>query len=376
MEKRRFGRTGLEVSVLTLGTMRLLHGWDQPHDHLPDDSLQNTHDIVSAALDAGINLIESARGYGKSERLLGAVLPGIRPPFQLMSKAPPAPTADEMRRWVEDSLTRMNVQRLDLFALHGMNTDEQLHRVLAKGGALDGLLRAKNEGVIGALGFSGHAPLPVLLRVVASGVFEFVNLHYYRFRRTNRAAVELANALDMGVFVISPNDKGGRLYEPPPRLTRATAPLHPVHFNERWLLAQPGVHTLSVGLSEPAHLAIHLEAIAARPPWGEPERRAEAVVTCAESASPLVACGQECFACAPCPPGIDIPEVLRLAHLTRTFDMDLFARYRYGLMQPGNVWVPGARLEVCDRCGACLSRCPRGLPVPELLSEIRQRLEI
>ncbi|MBF0127139.1 MAG: aldo/keto reductase [Magnetococcales bacterium] len=380
METRRFGKTGLRVSLLTLGTMRLLHGWDPPHDRLPEESLQSTHDILCAALDAGINLIESARGYGKSERLLGRVLPEIRrarggAEWMIMTKAPPAPTAGEMRLWIEDSLQRLQVARLDLFALHGLNDDAQVERALSKGGPMSALRQAQSEGLIGAVGFSSHAPLPVLLRTLATGVFDFVNLHYYRLRQLNRAAVELAAALDMGVLIISPNDKGGRLYEAPEKLRRLTAPLHPVHFNERWLLAQPWVHTLSVGLSAPEQLALHLESLGRRPWWGATEKAAARRLDAAEADSGLEACGGGCTACEPCPQGINIPEVLRLLHLINAFDMDLFARYRYGLMQPGNPWVPGARLGACDGCGVCLPRCPQALPIVERLHQARQFME-
>lgn len=377
MERRRFGKTGLEVSILTLGAMRLLHGWDTPHDFLPDDSLQNTYDLVTTALNAGINLIETARGYGKSERLLGKTLPKIkqsRDEYLLMSKAPPAPTAKEMRLWLEESLLRLNVEHLDLFALHGLNTDGQVRQALSKGGPMLALRQAQEEGLIRAVGFSGHAPLPVLLRTLATGQFDFINLHYYRFRFGNRAAVELAAALDMGVLIISPNDKGGRLYEPTPKLSQLTAPLHPAQFNERWLLAQPHIHTLSIGLSEPDHLALHLDGLRHSPLWGLPEHQAAQRLILAEADSRLRGCGNDCFACDPCPKGINIPEILRLLHLSHSFDMDLFARYRYGLMQPGDKWVPGAKLDVCDRCGECLPLCPQGLLIPEILINSCQRM--
>ncbi|MBF0628084.1 MAG: aldo/keto reductase [Magnetococcales bacterium] len=378
MELRRFGKSNLQVSVLTLGTMRLLHGWDAPHDHLPDDSLQSTFDIVTTALDAGINLIETARGYGKSERLLGQVLPRTgrrREEYLLMTKAPPAPTAREMRQWIDDSLTRLGVDRLDLFALHGLNQEAHFQALQVKGGVLSALRQARDEGLIGQIGFSGHAALPLLLKIIATGLFDFVNVHYYRFRTANHPAVALAQALDMGVLIISPNDKGGRLYEPPDKLRHLTAPLAPAQFNERWLLAQSGVHTLSIGLSAPEQLALHLEGLQPTPIWGAVEHEIAWRLDAVESRSVLRSCGQSCFACLPCPQQIHIPEILRMDHLIQCFDMHLFAQYRYGMMQPGDHWVPGARLETCDRCGECLPRCPRALAIPERLSAARERME-
>ncbi|MBF0418441.1 MAG: 4Fe-4S dicluster domain-containing protein, partial [Magnetococcales bacterium] len=153
-----------------------------------------------------------------------------------------------------------------------------------------------------------------------------------------------------------------------------TAPRHPAQFNERWLLAQKGVHTLSIGLSDPAQLALHLEGLQQTPIWGGTEHQIAWRLDAAESPSVLRDCGQGCSACLPCPQQIEIPEILRMDHLIHCFDMDHFARYRYEMMRPGDHWVPGAKLETCDRCGECLPRCPRALPIPDLLFAARNRM--
>ncbi|MBF0309420.1 MAG: aldo/keto reductase [Magnetococcales bacterium] len=374
MEKRLFGRTGLPISVFTLGTMRFLHGWDEPHDSLPDDSLQNAHEVISTALSAGINLIETARGYGKSERLIGQVLPRIpqaRNVFRLMSKAPPLESPRAMRQAVEESLTFLGVSRLDLFALHGLNNPERCHLALRRGGSLEVLEKLRAEGLIGAIGFSSHAPLPLLLQTIASNRFDFVNLHYYYFRPGNRAAVDLANALNMGLFIISPNDKGGSLYDAPQELVRRTAPLHPVHFNERWLLSQPTVHTLSIGLSEAGHWDIHRQSLETSPYWGETERDIHLRLQQAMR-SPLDRC-PTCRQCLPCPEAIEIPEMLRLFTLATSLGMDFHTRYRYEMMSPGDNWMPGNRAEACTRCNDCLPRCPQQLDIPAWMQQFAKQ---
>jgi len=377
VEYRFFGNTGFKVSVFTLGAMRFLHGWDEPHDQLADDSLENCHQVITTALAAGINLIETARGYGKSERLIGRTLPrlSVAPGnYAIMSKAPPAESAGEMRTWLDESLQRLGVSRLELFALHGINTLELLEKSLRKGGALAGLEQARKEGLIGAIGFSTHAPLPVLLEAIASRAFDFVNLHYYMFRTANRAALDLAAALGMGLLIISPNQKGGLLYEPPQRLQQLTTPLHPVNYNERWLLSHPQVHTMSIGMSEPGHWKLHAESLRHRPYLQETERRIAIRLLSAALASPLALCG-DCTRCLPCPEQIDIPEMMRLTHLDRSYDMTPFAQFRYDLMKPGDHWVPGAKGNLCNRCGDCLPRCPQNLQIPDLLFAAHGRFD-
>ncbi|MEO5377262.1 MAG: diguanylate cyclase [Magnetococcus sp. DMHC-6] len=369
MEKRLFGQTGIPISVFTLGTMRFLHGWDTPHDHLPDDSLENARQIIQSALDAGINLIETAHGYGKSERLIGATLANLKQPknsYHLMTKAIPTKSGDQIRVRLEESLTRLAVDRVDFFALHGINTLEILAQCLAPNGPLAGLERAKQEGLIGHIGLSSHGQLPVLLEIIATNRFEFINLHYHFFRQKNKSAIDYAAVRNMGVLILSPNDKGGLLYNPPSKLKRLTEPLHPVHFNERWLLSHPDIHTLCIGMSEPKHIDIHKKSLNGTPYFGNVERAAALRLFQEGLLSPFVRCG-ECTQCAPCPEHIDIPEIMRLLHLARCLNMVEYARYRYAQMSVQDHWVPGAQANSCDGCNSCLPRCPQGLIIPALL---------
>src|SRR5206468_612942 len=92
--------------------------------------------------------------------------------------------------------------------------------------------------------------------------FDYLNLHWYFVNDLNWPAIKAAHARDMGVFIISPNDKGGKLYDPPKKLVDLCAPLSPMQFNALYCLARPQVHTLSCGASRPADFAEHVRALA------------------------------------------------------------------------------------------------------------------
>lgn len=77
MEYRRFGKTNKNISIITLGGMRFKHGWDDPREEIPDDTLQQCKETVEQALANGINHIETAWGYKKSETVYGIVLNDI-----------------------------------------------------------------------------------------------------------------------------------------------------------------------------------------------------------------------------------------------------------------------------------------------------------
>ncbi|NGZ28895.1 MAG: aldo/keto reductase [Magnetococcales bacterium] len=372
MITRPFGKTGLQLTPLTVGGMRFLHGWDAPHDELPEDSLENVATILQSALAAGINHIETARAYGKSERLIGQVihqLPFPRTSWHIMSKT--APTADGRALWqtMQESMQRLAVDYLDLFALHGINSLDQLQMALEK--CLPVLNKARKEGWLEAVGFSTHGTVDVILAAIESGAFDFVNLHYNYFNPRNAPAVQRAAQRGMGVMIISPNEKAGYLYTPTPELTALTAPLHPAVFNERWLLQQTAIGTLSIGMSEAGHLPLHLQAVAQG--WGEEEARVLHRLQQEARRDPRLACSQ-CQACLPCPKLINIPEVMRLSHGSQFLGIHDFARSRYGQFRPHDPWVQGAKGDECNQCGDCLPRCPHKLDIPQLLKEAHARL--
>ena len=88
-----------------------------------------------------------------------------------------------------------------------------------------------------------------------------MNVHWYFVNDLNWPAVRAAAARDMGVFIISPNDKGGKLYDPPPKLVNLCEPLTPMQFNDLYCLARPEVHTLSCGAAQPGDFDQHVAAL-------------------------------------------------------------------------------------------------------------------
>lgn len=375
---RRFGRTGLQVPVLTFGAMRI------PPEAQEDAETNRGRAAATLrrALDLGIDHLETARGYGLSEELIGRALrDGVlrRDEFILTTKIAPMETAAVFREALEDSMRRLGVEHIDNLDIHGINTTEVLDLALRPDGAVEAARRAIAEGLVGRLGFSTHAPLNVIIDVCECGAFDSVNLHYYLLNRHNLPAVRRAAELDMGVFIISPTDKGGLLHRPSTRLIELCAPFTPIELNQRWLLAQPEVHTLSLGAARPEEFDAHLAGVGRDGPLSEQEQAAVDRVDAAVAALGDTCCSF-CHECLPCPEDVHIPEVLRLRNLVRALGMEEFGRYRYGMLARrdeatgqrtggGGHWFPGTQGDFCTRCGECLPRCPLHLSIPDLLAE-------
>lgn len=374
MEYRRFGKTNARVSVITLGGMRYKHGWTEPRAEIPDDTLEQCRDTVQKAIAQGINLIETAYGYGKSEHLYGRVLNDElkikRDSYFLMTKGNPK-TAEDTRKLVAAQLEALKTDYFDFYAWHGINTRELLEIACAPNGPVEELLKMKEEGIIGHVGFSTHAPLEVILKAIDTNLFDFVNLHYYYFFQRNKPAIDLAESKDMGVFIISPNDKGGQLFRPSQKLTELTAPLHPMQWNARFCLSHKAIHTLTFGLPVTASFD-HLNGIFPAPaPFSPDDERIRQLLDDQLQLDPYSAFDP--YLLENDPSGINIPEVLRFRKLWKCYDMEEFGFYRYNMFQEKDHWFPGVfptdeNLKLVDT-----SRIPADIPLVDLIRETHEK---
>ena len=361
MQYRRFGQTELRLSVFSLGTMRGLA------------NKQTFQATIETALGAGINHLETAPAYGNSEQYLGEILKTYpRSGFYLTSKLCPTPDRRAFAQGLTDSLQRLQVDYLDCLAIHGINTPDHWQWVQDLWPMLE---QAKNQGLIRHLGFSTHASLPLVMEIIGSEKFEFVNLHYYWFNQHLAPAIALAHDLDMGIFIISPADKGGQLHTPPDQLRALCQPLTPLGLNYRFLLSDRRITTLSLGAANPDELQEPLRYGDRLEPLSQAEHTIfQRLIDHQQATLGMETCHQ-CYACLPCPEGINIPEILRLRNLAIAYDMTAFGQYRYQMLENAGHWFPGQRGDRCTDCGDCLPRCPHQLPIPDLLRDTHQRLQ-
>jgi len=157
---RPFGRTGIPVSILALG------GW---HLGVPKTERESTR-LVHAAIDGGITFMDNAWDYneGVSETRMGKALAGRRDQVFLMTKAcPHGRDARTAMRQLEDSLRRLKTDYLDLWQLHEVIFDDEPARYFGPGGAVEALDRARQQGKVRFVGFTGHKDPDLHLQMLA-----------------------------------------------------------------------------------------------------------------------------------------------------------------------------------------------------------------
>jgi aryl-alcohol dehydrogenase-like predicted oxidoreductase len=259
LHKRRLGRSGLFVSELGLGAM------DTPHS--PEAA-----ETVSAAIDLGIDFIDTARDYEGSEHLLGRVMRERSADGLYIASKTFRRSASGAQYEIDRSLAVLGLPRVSLYQLHDISKPQAWAEVMAEGGALEGLKVAQYRGLIEHIGLSTHG-LEIAREAVLSGEFETVMVEYSAFYPTSAAVIELAAEHDVGVIVMRPlggsgrtsvmrgladEDKAGVLT--PPNLLR-------------YVLSHPGVSVAIPGARYPSRVIDNVAAVSDHAPMGEAEKR-------------------------------------------------------------------------------------------------------
>ncbi|MFN8124950.1 MAG: aldo/keto reductase [Candidatus Nanopelagicales bacterium] len=383
MITRRFGRTGLDMPVFSCGGMRFQQAWKDTGQEIEPEAQAALAETVGAGLALGVNHIETARGYGTSERQLGMLLRELdRDSIILQTKIAPTPDPADFAEHFAESLQRLCTDRVDLLSLHGINTWEKFWWAVRPGGCLARARQFQAEGRVGSVGLSTHGTTDLIVSALehdGDGGFDYVNLHWYFITRRHQRALDVATERDIGVFIISPSDKGGRLYEPPATLVDLCAPLSPLVFNNAWCLSNPQVHTLSLGAARPSDFDPVPDSLAA---LADPQLLAGIEERLAEAMREAVGVDHPDELWAGLPDFVDAPGFVNLRVITWLrglvlgWGMTEYATGRYRMLGNASDWFPG--LNAAHAGDLDLSRAVRESPfaadIPTWLAETHQLL--
>ncbi|MHB9129497.1 MAG: aldo/keto reductase [Armatimonadota bacterium] len=354
---------------------------------------ESAAETIPAAAVSGVLYLDTSPGYcykseeENCETWVGAAINGIRDQVIISAKCStgnggnevgeynPAhgfsiTTADQVRREIEQSLKRLGVEKLDCYQLWAIHAPPLFDEALKPGGWMEGVLKAKEEGLFDHLGITGHGDNAEVLRWIDSGYFEMVTIPFNLMDTTRAEAV--AHAREKGIAVIGMNPLiGGMLGSPSAALAEEMADLGVTSAADmalRYCASWPGVSALC-GMTCAAEVAANVETVS-KPQWSDEERaevrrRFEGMLGRADHV--CTSCGY----CMPCPQELNIPEILKLRnyHLVlqlTTAQASFAERYTW--------WGNSHKADRCIKCGECESKCPNSLPVSELMEEVMSTL--
>ena len=256
---RPLGTTGLQVSALGLGTVKLgrNQGVKYPGSFtLPDPRSAAT--LLAQARELGINLIDTAPAYGSSEERLGQLLAGQRQDWVICSKVGEEFeqgqsrfdfSPEHIRASVQRSLRRLNSEIIDILLLHSDGNDRQ---ILAQMGTLEVLAQLKRDGLIRAFGMSTKT---VAGGLAAARTCDVVMLTYNPWQRQELPVLEACAELKCGALVKKVLASG---HLPPAAEGAGVA--DPVQASMNLVLAHPGTSAAIVGSINPEHLLANVAA--------------------------------------------------------------------------------------------------------------------
>jgi uncharacterized protein len=375
MQYRPFGKTGLQVSALGFGCMRLPTAGER--SAIIEDEASA---MLSYAIDHGVNYLDTAYGYhdGESERFVGRYLKasGNRERVLVATKlpCPRVEVAEDMDRILNEQLDKLQLDHIDCYLLHGLRRErwEQMQRF----DVTSWLERAQADGRIGRLGFSFHDSTAALKEILdAYDGWDFCQIQY-NFMNTDYQAgtegLQYAAAKGLGVVVMEPL-LGGGLVDPPESVKalwqESGRDWSPAEWGLQWVWNQPEASLALSGMSTMEHVVENV-ASAERSGVGSLSDDDLALIARVqeqyEELCPIPCTG--CKYCMPCPNGVDIPRNFDTFRRGAMYNKMDDARRRYERMDEGQ------RASACIQCRTCEDECPQDILISEWMPYVHEVL--
>ena len=387
MQRRSFGKTNEEVSVLAFGAMRL-PTIDGVNHRIDEDKAVS---MIRHAIDEGVNYVDTAYPYhgnslttgGNSEPLVGKALrDGYRDKVKLATKLPSwlVRSREDMDRLLNEQLERLETDCIDFYLVHALN--KKLWAKMKELGVGEFLDAAVEDGRIGHAGFSFHDDQKTFFEIVDGYDWSFCMFQYSYLDenyQAGKAGLDYAASKGLGIAVMEPL-RGGSLAGPlPPKAQEvfdgAETERSPVEWALRWIWNHPEVSVVLSGMSAMDHVEenvrIAKEADAESLTDDELERIDQVKEIFAESIKvPCTACGY----CMDCPHGVDIPANFNFYNQYFLLDgSDGATRHRVmTVVQRGFSIFADNGADSCTACGVCEEHCPQGIVISEEMEKVAE----
>lgn len=367
MQYRKFGQTGIKISALGFGAMRLPEYEENGTWYVKEEE---SIKMIHRAFDLGVNYIDTAHGYchQNSEIIVGKAIKNYRDKVYLSTKLPlwDVKETGDYRKLLEEQLKKLGENSIDFYHFHGVDGNVWESKILGLG-LLKEAEKAKKEGLIKHISFSFHDKPEVLKMLVDTGAFESVLCQYNLLDRSNEEAIAYAHEKGLGVVIMGPVG-GGRLAAPSDMITGAigSKAKSTPEVALRFVLGNPNVSCALSGMSFIEAVEENAKVASIKEPLGKEDwDKINIMLEETKRLAELYCTG--CDYCMPCPNGIKIPEVFKLMNYHRVYKLTDYAKGEFKKFgtEPGRGENPSA----CIECGICETKCPQHIKIKEQLKQ-------
>jgi Predicted oxidoreductases of the aldo/keto reductase family len=373
MHYRTLGKTGIKVSVLGFGCMRL------PTLKPGKESIDREEAIrlIRKGIDSGINYIDTAYPYHdkESEIVVGLALKdGYREKVTLVTKCPvwseDFTKPEDYDRYLDEQLKKLNVDCIDIYLFHSLDEKTFREKVLGMN-LMERARAAKDAGKIKHIGFSFHDEPEVLKEIIDTGYFEVMLVQYSIIDQANKEMIAYAAEKGVGVAIMGPIG-GGRLAGASPESMHQWLSKNRKNFVDlalKFVLSNPNVSVALSGMGSERMLVDNL-SIVSRENYdqlgGDEKERAQNIAKKFKELTDVICTG--CGYCMPCPNGVNIPFIFNLLIRYQVYGQKEEPRLGYSEMDKED-WSLGKDATACVECGECLKKCPQKISIIDQLKQ-------
>lgn len=384
MHYRTLGKTGINVSVLGFGCMRLPtleQGAQLSFPNGPINREKAIH-IIRRGIDAGINYVDTAYTYHEEEGeiVVGLALKdGYREKVTLVTKAPVrmdyfCETA-HFDQYLDEQLERLGVDYVDVYLFHGLNANLWKEKVIGLN-LIEKARAAQKAGKFKYLGFSFHDEPEVLKEIIDSGHFDMMLVQYNILDKANEEMIAYASEKGLGVAIMGPNN-GGKLAGNPPEEMQQWLTDGRTNFVDlalKFVLSNPDISVALSGMGSEEmvddNVALVSDGNLNRLTDTERERIQLIEAKFKELSDTICTM---CKYCMPCPNEVNIPLIFAIVIRHQVYGNKEVAHWAYPNF--GKVrWLPGKDATACCECGECEPKCPQNIPIIDQLKEAHRIL--
>ncbi len=368
MKYKKFGNTGIEVSVIGLGTMRL-PGYREDSKTVDQKEVIK---ILRQAYDMGINYFDTGYIYvhGEGESIIGKAIKGIRDKLYISTKSPLwlLHRKSDYQKFLKEQLKNLDIEYIDFYHFHGLTELSYKQKVL-KFGLIDEIIKSKEKGLIKHISFSFHDTSDIAKKMVDIGIFESMTVQYNLLDTTLEEGIRYAAKKGVGVAIMGPLG-GGRVVSLKHSNTFKDSPVDFAALGLKFVLSNKNISMALTGIENIDELKRNIKTACGSYELSPEEKKIVKEIKSQKKNLELIPC-TGCEYCMPCSQKVLIPRIFKLYNYYKLSGRIDIAGREYN----DDIGFLGYKIATsCIECYKCEKKCPQKIDIVDALKKCHKVL--